>query len=186
MLQNRNMLIGLVGNKGVGKDTVANYVVSKYHFTKVAFATPLKQTCQAIYDLDECYFNDPKLKEELVPHWGLTPRVMMQRIGTDIIRANLGDDFWLKHMTRKLSTITTPNVIITDVRFGNEADLVTSLGGVLIRIQSLDSDTSDSHVSEQLQSIITDFSLLSDHSPGGLQKLYSDIDVLLEMIIVSS
>lgn len=179
------MIIGLVGKKGAGKDTVADYIVAKYNFSKVAFATPLKNVCQAMYDLDARYFNDPNLKEVPVPQWGLSPREMMQRVGTDIVRANLGDDFWIKHMNCKLSTVPTSNVVISDVRFGNEAQLVISLGGVLIRVQSLDTDTTDLHASEQTQdSIITDFSLLNDHSPGGLQKLHNDIDILIEMIML--
>ena len=36
-------LIGLLGRKRVGKDTVADYLINNYNFTKHAFANPIKE-----------------------------------------------------------------------------------------------------------------------------------------------
>ena len=41
------VLIGLVGRKGVGKDTFADYLVKNHQFEKHAFAEPLKQICKS-------------------------------------------------------------------------------------------------------------------------------------------
>jgi hypothetical protein len=40
------MIIGIGGEKQHGKDTVANYLVSKYGYTKKAFADRLKEICK--------------------------------------------------------------------------------------------------------------------------------------------
>ena len=37
------MIIGIVGNKNVGKDTLADYLVKEKGFIKYAFADPLKE-----------------------------------------------------------------------------------------------------------------------------------------------
>ena len=46
------MLIGLIGNKRVGKDTVANFLVEGFQFKKLAFADPIKEVISLLFDLD--------------------------------------------------------------------------------------------------------------------------------------
>jgi hypothetical protein len=45
-------IISITGNKGSGKDTVADYLCKKYEFTKFAFADPIKCLAQDIFDFD--------------------------------------------------------------------------------------------------------------------------------------
>ena len=46
------VLLGIMGKKGSGKDTVSDYLVSHYGYKKMAFADPIKQMAQIIFDLD--------------------------------------------------------------------------------------------------------------------------------------
>jgi len=47
------MIIGLLGQAGVGKDTAADYLVKKHGFAKVALADPLKRICREVFDFTE-------------------------------------------------------------------------------------------------------------------------------------
>lgn len=49
MLDSLKYTIGLCGFKGAGKDTAADYLVSKYGYTKISLADPLKRACQSIF-----------------------------------------------------------------------------------------------------------------------------------------
>lgn len=60
-------LIGLAGKKGAGKDCVADMLVKREGFKKVAFADPLKELCSKVFRLDLQYFYDEKLKEKVLP-----------------------------------------------------------------------------------------------------------------------
>ena len=41
-------IIGILGNKRVGKDTVADYLVKNYGFIKYNFADPIKEICNYV------------------------------------------------------------------------------------------------------------------------------------------
>jgi len=47
------MILGLSGLAGSGKDTVADILVSKHGFVKVALADPLKRICKEVYDFSD-------------------------------------------------------------------------------------------------------------------------------------
>jgi len=51
-------LIGLVGTKGVGKDTVGDYLVSSSNYIKRSFATPIKEACAILFHLPLEIFED--------------------------------------------------------------------------------------------------------------------------------
>lgn len=82
----------------------------------------------------------------------VTPRLLLQSIGTDIVRT-INPDIWvnslfqyytisdlaLAKMRRKgfapiSSLLTLPNWIITDVRFPNEIEAIKKKGGITIRV----------------------------------------------------
>jgi len=47
------MIIGVAGNAGSGKDTVADHLVKHHGFVKVALADPLKRICREVFDFSE-------------------------------------------------------------------------------------------------------------------------------------
>lgn len=47
------MIIGLCGQAGVGKDTVADFLVKNHGFVKVALADPLKRICKEVFDFSD-------------------------------------------------------------------------------------------------------------------------------------
>jgi hypothetical protein len=144
------MLIGLIGKKQSGKDTFADFFCQlDARFKKDAFANPLKQICQIVYGLDLNYFHDNRLKEEKIEEWNQTPREMMQKIGTDLFRQHFDPDIWIKIASRRFKKCK--NLIITDVRFANEAEAILQNGGVLIQIVRDSNLQHDSHISENME-----------------------------------
>jgi hypothetical protein len=47
------MIIGLMGNARVGKDTFANHLAERYGFTRIGLADPLKRFCREVFDFNE-------------------------------------------------------------------------------------------------------------------------------------
>lgn len=142
------VLIGLIGYKNAGKDTLADYLVREHGFEKHAFADPVKEVCRIMFHLTPEQLTDPEAKETVDERWGTTPRKMMQKVGTDMVRAQLGDDFWLRHMDARVQR--KEKVVVSDVRFPNEAEWVRQNGGVLVRIVD-GTQHNDYHASETAQ-----------------------------------
>lgn len=148
-------LIALTGKAGCGKTTVANRLVRDHGFIRYSFATPLKDMLRAV-GVD---------KDTPIPDLDVTPRYMMQTLGTDWGRKMIHPDIWVilarQHLTRMLAPPSAtrltrhphrrPGVVIDDLRFDNEAELIHDLGGTVILLQRSDHHpdaTVDAHASE--------------------------------------
>ena len=128
-------LFGLTGQAGSGKDTVAEILSVEYGVLPTSFAAPLKQAALLLFGMSEEHINNRELKETLLPFWDMSPREILQKLGTDAMRNTFGDNFWLrKWFTTYTSFKDTDDVSVTDVRFPNEAELIRSLGGTIVHI----------------------------------------------------
>lgn len=154
------MFLGLTGRKRSGKNTVAKILQESYPgvFTEVAFADPIKEAAAEWFDLQHPL--PDALREVTDPRWGLSPRQIWQRLGTEVGRS-VHPDVWLRlgirraeaklegrirnvrtsetaaqGTTRKNSFIFDhPQVVIfTDVRFENEAIAIREHGGLIWRV----------------------------------------------------
>lgn len=134
-------VIGIGHKARSGKDTLADYLVRRHGFKKIAFADPLKTACAAIFG-----FSDDQLrgaaKEAPDPYWSstlraqTTPRQIMQRVGTDLFRAHLHPDIWIAATIRAIAAMDDcDRLVISDVRFPNEALAIqATLNGVVARV----------------------------------------------------
>ena len=141
-----NKLIALTGLKGSGKDTTADYIIKNYHnWEKDSFAGTLKDAVSAIFGWDRKMLagetpSDREIREQVDEYWSkklgydVTPRNMLQRFGTDILRCNLHKSIWVDSLERKIIN-SDKNIIITDCRFKNEIDMIRNIGGTVIRIE---------------------------------------------------
>lgn len=134
-------IIGLTGyggvTAGVGKDTAAKYLTDYYvrDFRSVAFADPIRAAMKAVFGWDDSYFNHPK-KNEVDERFGISPRKAMQTLGTEWGRNLINTDLWLILAQQRIEPLIGAgfNVLITDVRFNNEADMIRKLGGTVWHI----------------------------------------------------
>ena len=126
-------VIGIIGKSRVGKDTAASYLAEQYGMVQFAVAEPVKDMLEPVFG-DLFYAGDRKA---VVPWIGHSPRTLMQTLGTDWGRKMLGEDIWLKVLEKNIAKtphIDKMGVVVSDVRFRNEAQWVLDRGGILIHL----------------------------------------------------
>lgn len=127
-------IIGLTGKAGVGKDTVADYLVANHGFRKYSLAGPLKEMLKVIGV--DC---DNRETKELPHHvFGVSPRRMAQTLGTEWMRDCVATDGWLRLADQHIKTTmelenladvpSVKGIVFSDVRFENEADFIRQRG----------------------------------------------------------
>ncbi len=112
-------IVGIAGKAGSGKDTVADYLVTMHGFTKVSFASTLKEMLRV------CGFPEPADrddKEKNIEGFDFSWRQAAQLLGTEWGRS-LDPDLWVKIVERNLRRVSD-RVVISDVRFENEAAMI--------------------------------------------------------------
>lgn len=171
------LLIGITGKKNAGKDTIADHLVSQHGFIKHSFAAPLKDACRTLFLLTDEQLTDPIQKEEMDARWKITPRRLFQIVGTDMMRTAFGDDFWIRHIDHWILEERPERLVVPDVRFPNEAAWIKKNGGVLIRVRSFPSATTDdNHASETMSDeIIADIEIQNDKT-AGIESLHKQVD----------
>jgi len=146
------MIYGLVGKKRSGKDECASIFI-KHGFKQYAFADPIKEISKIIFSFtDDQLFGESK--EDVDDTWKIKPRDTFQFIGTDAMRNTLsarfphiGKNIWIKHLQLRLER-TTDDVIVSDIRYQNELDMIKQLGGKIYKVQRTGMELHDSHESE--------------------------------------
>jgi hypothetical protein len=132
------MLIGLCGPAGAGKNTVADFLTDSDGCTLVqmAFADPLYECIATITGLSIARLKDRGVKEDVIPWLGKSPRQMLQTLGTEWGRGTVHPEVWIRiTMERAKPELTVGRgVVITDVRFDNEAQAVINAGGEVWRV----------------------------------------------------
>jgi hypothetical protein len=129
MTQTKLPWVALVGAAGSGKDTVATEMVERYGYTRVAFADPVRAALLAIDPLITDGNSTARLAGTVdLLGWENTKRLypevryLLQRLGTDAIRAQQ-PDHWCTLAERKAVAAGGP-VVFTDARFMNELQMV--------------------------------------------------------------
>jgi len=160
------IVIGLAGHAGAGKDTAAAYLVQRYGFVRAAFADPIRSMALLLLEeagIDHRWLTDRAYKELRIPGLGVSARALMQTLGTECGRS-LNPNIWVRHMALRLglpnavealigqakggSTCVHDRIVISDVRFGNEATWIQQLGGKVIRLHRNQAAAVRTHASE--------------------------------------
>lgn len=131
-------IVAFTGRKGSGKDTAAE-ALRNIGYEVMSFADTMKDGLSEMLLIDRIYFDDPDLKERLIDDYDVTPRYLMQTIGTDWGRKMISENLWIKVMNKRLNNCKNNYITVTDVRFNSEARLIKDLGGKIINIKRNDS-----------------------------------------------
>lgn len=171
-------LIGFSGYIGAGKDQsakIAQELLQLQIDTDSGFPTwdikrfsgKVKQIASLLTGIDIEKFEDQEFKKSYLDDFGMTVRLLLQKIGTECIRDHLHKDAWVKALFADYSKHS--NWLITDVRFLNEAVAIKERGGILIRIKRGNA-TSD-HPSEMaLDNYGFDYTIDNNGTIEGLTK----------------
>lgn len=140
-------VIGIVGFKGSGKDSIGDYLVEKEGFIKDSFAAPLKDAASSIFswsrEMLEGATKESREQREIVDEWwaeklgieDLTPRLALQLMGTETLRGHFHKDIWILSQQNRILQSSNKKFVITDCRFPNELKTIKELGGYMIRIK---------------------------------------------------
>jgi dephospho-CoA kinase len=130
------------------------YCASQSKWKIKKYASTLKKITSIILGCKVNKLEDRDFKEkELGKQWQvidytLTPRLLLQRLGTDAARY-VHPDIWVNALFSKFKKKS--RWIITDVRFDNEVRAIQERGGIVIRVnrdESKDSTEHSNHPSE--------------------------------------
>lgn len=124
-------IVGFSGKAGSGKDTAGKYLVDRYGWLHYFFAKPLKEGCNIMFNLSE---EEIKNKEKKIDRWDKSPRQLYQLLGTDVARA-IDDKVWIKGAQNFIDNNPDSSIVITDVRFPNEADWIRDNNGIVIFLE---------------------------------------------------
>lgn len=140
----RPLIVALTGSAGCGKSLAAEILSGLLHpADRVSFADPLRAMARALlvrcgYSLDgaDRLLTDRVAKEAPIDGLGVSPRRLLQTLGTDWGRDQIKPDLWVMIWQRRTLSATRSgcSVITDDCRFPDEAERVRELGGLVIRL----------------------------------------------------
>lgn len=199
------MLLGLSGRAGAGKDTCAELLV-RNGFRSVAFADALRQEVAEAWRIDPRMLTDRSTKEWAIPALAVancaepmfiiamaglghdlqaprSARWILQRWGTEY-RREADSGYWVARGLERIGRLRASGchrICITDVRFFNEAETVQSLGGEVVQVARpelpvLEADAA-SHASEQALNCTAIV-----HNDGDMEHLYAELLRVLGML----
>jgi len=145
-MTNNTNLYALLGWIGSGKDTVASRLESHYGWRRVSFAGALKDAVSVIFGwpremLEGLTLDSRAWRENVDPWWAdrlgiphLTPRWVLQHMGTNVLRQHFHDDIWIAALEKRLIDSDDQPIVISDCRFQNEIKLVKQYQGNLVQV----------------------------------------------------
>ena len=159
----------------------------------------MKRGLKSFFNLTDEQLYDEKLKEEIDPRWGVSPRKLMQKVGTDIFQYLIheiipelkGDhrNHWVDLFKEWYLDLKEkdPNlkIVISDARFLHEVKTIKELGGIVCKIirpneKFNDPINFDHHLSENEINYIPeqyiDSIIIND---GSLEDMYKKISDLI-------
>ncbi len=179
-------IIALCGAKRSGKDVLAEHLVKKYNYERVAFADPLKLAIKSLFNFDDDQVgigkdNGEGKKDIVDENWGITPRYVLQFFGTEIMQEkiqeilpNINKNFFANtlknNIINKMNTNEEQSFVISDLRFMHEYEALFSIPKirkddiVVIRvIRPSNLSVADPHISEiEYMKIPYDVLLMND------------------------
>ena len=188
------MLIGLVGPINSGKDTVADRLVIKHGYKRDSFAKSLKDAVSSMFNWDREMLegnteSSRHWREQPDKFWSekmgkeVTPRIILQQFGTEIMRGQMYDGIWVDSV---IGRYKGENTVISDTRFQNEIKTIKAHGGVIVLVKREEIPTREemqkqgAHQSEW-DWIGSDFDYIIDNT-SSLEGLNAHIDHFIDQL----
>lgn len=143
------MIIGITGLAGAGKDTFADCIIKQdSSYVKLKNAMFLKDITSILFNwnrewLDGETEESREWRETVDEFWNerviddlkpFTPRKALQYIGTELGRKLISPSLWVSGLEKYITDNKLSNVVISDVRFPEEIEMIHRLGGILIEV----------------------------------------------------
>lgn len=182
------VVLGLCGAIGSGKSTAAAYLRT-LGFEEFIFADAIKKIGLAFGFAPSALYGTQAQKTEIHPLWGISGRDFMQRFGTEICRDVLPQVIpemhspWIRLLAWQ--TRGQPRVVISDVRFPDEAALVRKHGGYLVSLRRTPTRGPKSFLASALPEHISETQIVTPHyivnNTGTLQALNQALQYIIRL-----
>lgn len=179
MMMKISRVIGFAGRMRNGKTQSALYLVDKYDYVKLSCAGALKELCANLLNIDLDRLNQMKNDNEPIhiqpdETWAITiantigveqdiimqdlkdvvfkdVRDILQYVGTDIIRKHK-ENWHVDILRSEIASLLEQgyNVVIDDVRFTNECDMIKEFGGEVYFVSRRGYNIASTHESENI------------------------------------
>lgn len=167
------MIIGLCGPKGSGKSELAKQLKLVHGWTIGDLAAPIKLMEEALLryqgvsevEIQRIVYGPDRDTEE-IPELGYqTSRHCQITLGTEWGRELMADDLWIGALERHIKVNQIINLVIENIRFLNEAEMVRHFNGKIALIQR-EGYKPSLHVSEREYLLIDhDLTIYNDSTP---------------------
>lgn len=140
------MIVGISGLRNSGKTSVAQ-ALALHGYVEMSFASKLKEVCSVLFNWPmsrlESNLPEDKVWKETVDEFAssmfdnaypLSPRFALQYIGTDLFRNNFHQNFWIGILKMNILRQDHTKIVISDVRFDNEAHMIRQMGGKIVKL----------------------------------------------------
>jgi len=169
-------LIAFTGLAQSGKSTAAEYLISKYGFTRVNFKSAMIEEIKSTmpdFLKKEAEIHNCTIDELFSTKPG-SFRQFMQNYGTELRRGE-DNDYWVNKWEWLIEYTEADNIVVDDLRFINESKAISDNKGIVIRIVKKGQENTMLHQSEIEMSNITPDETI-EVEPGDLEGLYKKLD----------
>lgn len=188
------VLVAITGLMGSGKDTAAS-IFLKDGFVRRSFAGPLKEIGILFGFTQSQIYGTQEDKLEINKEWGVSGRHFLQKFGTEVGRNYLpqaipdmkmnDQTIWIRLMDIYCNQHPEEDIVITDLRFHDEAKMVKARGGKIIKIErpSSDKDTGQHtlHASERdIPDIEADYTIVNDGTLDEFLNMVTKVYYMIE------
>lgn len=190
------ILLGITGKIGSGKTTTARCLPTD--FVEYSFASPLKDIAKILGFENHEVYGSQEQKLAINDFWGISGRKFLQIFGSEVCRDYLpkaipdmnfnSKTLWIRLFEKFYARENDKNIVVSDVRFEDEAKSIRELGGYIIRVErDMKKEISNSghvaatkHKSElELEDIKSHFVLRNN---GTIKDLYRKVDNVIYLV----
>ena len=155
----------------------------KYGYKHVQVASALKRAVKCLFS-----FQDEELegdaKDAIHSKWKVSPRKIMDFVGTRVFQHELqeiiphvGRTFWIQDL---LEREKTNEIVISDVRFLHEQEILRKRPCVIIRVTRENTSEDGLESEKESKMLDVDYTIKND---GSIKELYSQCDDIMRAII---
>lgn len=163
------IIIGFSGAMGSGKDTaalIAAHGFAHLNFKQISFAEAIKKAYEVMTGIS-WKEGSREFKESICPVFKMARREVLQKIGTNALRNNFDKDIWINILAHKYPD---GNLLISDVRFDNEAQWIRKNGGFIIEVVRTGETEKSIYANHESENGVKgDFVIENDFLPGGFE-----------------
>lgn len=180
--------IALMGPARSGKDSVADYLVATYGYTKLGFADPVKDVALAMDPVipgmiwtDDTPYRLSDAVDEL--GWERAkdevPEVRRLLVGLGHGMRQKDEDVWLRLMMGRVEDLRSAGspVVVSGTRYANEYHTLSTSGFQMVRLHRADAQAAGVDPDHASETEISHYHAHVDiHNDGSLDDLYAQLD----------